>query len=110
MENIKLIVEFMGYKKWKPWIAKFKRIEHTKVSTPKGVYDINVLDNHIKTDWNFIMEIIYKIGKTPYSTADGMREYMGINWSGDKISIYSDIEYVYDKIIEFIKWYNEYKY
>jgi hypothetical protein len=107
MENAKLVIEFMGWRIWKPWIARIKYLDHTMVSTPYGSMDINDFDSELKCDWNWLKKVIDRIGKIPFSEKDGMREWMSIEWSDSEINIYSTKKEVYDKIVKFIKWYND---
>jgi len=109
MENTELIIEFMGWRVWKPWIARVKYLDHTMVTTSNGSMDIKYLDSKLKEDWNCIKLIVDYIGKIPFNKVDGLREYLAINWSDDAINIYSSKEEVYNKIIEFITWYNDNK-
>jgi hypothetical protein len=106
-ENTRLICDFMGYKIWKPWIAKFKPFEHEMVTTPFGIVEFDIMDEKFRTDWGWLHEITNKIGKIPFSEKDGMREWMSIEWSDSEINIYSTKKEVYDKIVKFIKWYND---
>jgi len=105
--NTKLICDFMGYSIWKPWIARFKIFDHTMVTTPFGLYDFEDIDDIFRSDWGWLHEITNKIGKIPFKTKDGMREWMAVEWSDAKINIHSTKKEVYDKIIQFIKWYND---
>ena len=109
MENTELIIEFMGWRVWKPWIARVKYLDHTMVSTPYGSIDIIDVHHNLKKDWNWLKLIVDYIGKIPFNKVDGLREYLAINWSDDAINIYSSKEEVYDKIIQFIEWYNDNK-
>ena len=109
MDNIKLISEFMGYRMWKPWIARVKYLDHTMVTTPYGSHDIKELSRKIHSDWNWLKIVIEKIGKIEFNQVDGMREYMSINWSDSKVNIYTPIGEMYEIVINFIKWYNDHK-
>ena len=97
----------MNYNIWKPWIARFKIFDHTMVTTPFGNYNFATMDEKFKNDWGWLHEVINKIGYMSYSTKDGMREWMVIEWSNSKINIHSSKKEVYNKIIQFIKWYND---
>ena len=106
-ENTRLICDFMGYKIWKPWIAKFKLFEHEMITTPFGSDAFMEMDEYFRTDWRWLHEVTNKIGTIPYTEKDGMREWMAIEWSDAKINIHSTKTEVYNKIIQFIKWYND---
>jgi len=107
MDNIKLISEFMGYRMWKPWIARVKYLDHTMISTPYGSFDKKEFARKFHSDWNWLKMVINEIGKIPYAEKDGMREYMAINWSDTKVNIYTPIDEMYEIVVEFIKWYND---
>lgn len=107
MKDTKLICEFMGYKIWKPWIAKFKWFEHEMVTTPHGNFELGELGYAFENNWHWLKMVTDKIGKIPFTDKDGMREYMAINWSDSKINIYTPINEMYSAVIKFIEWYND---
>lgn len=108
-KDARLICDFMGYSIWKPWIARFKYFDHEMVTTPFGCYELTDMSKKFRSDWGWLHEVSNKIGKIPFDEVDGMKEWMGKEWSDSKVNIHSTKKEVYDAIIKFINWYNDNK-
>lgn len=120
-ENNKLIAEFMGYEN----IAKVNHhpiYKITSLSHEAPDFDNRIMetidtfspyfdDMKFSTDWNWLMPVIKEIGdRTDFELVMG---YGHCYWNnagdqplGDFDGGYSDIIYIYNAVIEFIKWYN----
>ena len=99
----------MGWRIWKPWIARIKYLDHTMVSTPNGSEDIRDLDKKTRTDWNWIKKILDKVNNTSSKKDKDVYLYLDSMWPSETMNIYTNIDDAYEHIINFIKWYNDNK-
>lgn len=97
-ETNKLIAEFMGLKKDSPNINWYYDLKKSRY------FQENELLYH--SDWNWLMEVVKKIFQTDLY----YDKYIDFNSSmidSGKIELSTNIQNVYNQVVEFIKWYNE---
>lgn len=103
-----LIAEFDGWVKH-PEMNKGSRIQwiHPKYSTKlSSTLSIPTTPENMKypTSWDWLMPVVHKILKTT-----SPKEGQGWSWEYkelEKTRVGNSIEYVYERVIQFIKWYN----
>ena len=108
IENNKLIVEFMGYKlHYIDYENKMPYYVHNEkyLENPKSIIRIDkgeTLQYH--SNWSWLMPVVSKI----YSM-DEYRDYKYGWYHIRSIELTTDIESVYNSVVEFIKWFNNNK-
>jgi hypothetical protein len=103
-ENNKLIAEFMGFKLQDNPNERFYNKWIINSNAYGGRYSFE--DFYFDTDWNWLMEVVDKI----YQTDLYYDKYIDFNSSmidSGKIKLSTNIQNVYNQVVEFIKWYNE---
>jgi len=94
MENNKLIAEFMGGVESKYNIIHFPLIVFKQ---GKNYFDLEELKFH--SDWNWLMEVVIKCRTIQLSNKNKIADIYDALHN-------TDIEAVYNAVVEFIEWYN----
>lgn len=116
-ENNKLIAEFMGMQLGHPDKNKtrWKNDWFEKLIVDGNEFESGARHTHLQfhSSWSWLMPVVQKIKDTPtYGSTDGIDFVLTCDLTKEKllnISLYSDINEVYNAVVEFIKYYNEEK-
>lgn len=117
-EGNKLIAFFMGATYVPEWTNTVYKTptptfvyEGISPPTPTSCKNWDVASLSYHTDWGWIMPVVAKIKKDKH---DPSQMFMGTTWERDiqyrsvcDTPIYTPIETVWAKVVEFIKWYNQ---
>lgn len=89
-----LIAEFMGLP-----------LTKTEIAFTSGLREVPFQNWQYNTSWDWLMPVVHKILKTtePLLGQGWSHEYIEL----DKTRVGNSIEYVYYRVVRFIKWYNE---
>lgn len=58
------------------------------------------------TSWDWIMPVIQKIFSMPFGDTPGLSGYFDRHMDEYSFGFHCPIEFVFDKVVDFIKWYN----
>lgn len=98
IENNKLIAEFMG-------VESYEFRGYTMFVFEEDNHRPHI-DLHYHKDWNWLMEVVEKIESLDIYYNNYI-DYNSSIVSSGKIELSTNINFVYNQIIDFIKWYNE---
>ena len=109
-ENNKLIAEFMGFRTGMTWLedgeyetthSQQKWVESVLFCGWDNVKEFTPEEMLFHSSWNWLMPVVEKIGKIEFINTKPLAYLMVVN-----TAITAPIETLYERVVEFIKWYN----
>jgi len=68
--------------------------------------DWQIADTCYHLSWDWLMPVIHKIGDINFGEVHGLEDKINELFPHDVNYLFTPIEYVYGKVVDFIEWYN----